>query len=77
MACGPTELITMAEQSQDQAATQQGTAEIEVDPAVYQRFEAAREQTEQHDVPKMDQSTFLSHLLDTRKAVRQGYYDDE
>lgn len=50
---------------------------IEVDRATYERFEQHRQQTATDSVPEMDQSTFLDSLLDTQKAVREGYYDAE
>lgn len=53
------------------------TETIEVDADVYQRFEEAREQTKNEYLPEMKPTTFLSSLLDTQEAVREGYYDDD
>lgn len=50
---------------------------IEIDAATYERFEERRKRTKTDHVPAMDQATFLNSLLDTEKAVREGYYDDE
>lgn len=50
---------------------------INVSAAVYERFEEEREKTKTVDAPAMDPATFLSALLDTNEAVREGYYDDD
>lgn len=49
---------------------------IEVDKATYERLEEARENTKTRHAPAMNPSTFLSALLDTQKAVREGFYDE-
>jgi hypothetical protein len=48
----------------------------EFEQRVLQRFEEERQKTKNEHVPAMDPSTFLDSLLDTREAVRRGYYDD-
>lgn len=53
------------------------TRVIEVDAATYERFEGERQKTKSDHAPAMDEGTFLSALLDTNKAVREGYYDGE
>lgn len=50
---------------------------IEVDATVYERFEEERQKTKTDHAPPMNQATFLSALLDTNQAVKEGYYDDE
>ena len=50
---------------------------IEVDAATYERFEERREATKTDYAPAMEPSTYLNALLDTEKAVQEGYYDDE
>jgi hypothetical protein len=50
---------------------------IEVDDRVYRRFEQRRKATKNEHVPAMEESLFLSSLLDTEEAVRRGYYGDE
>ena len=55
--------------------TEHGGPTIELPASVYERFEEEREKTRTDSVPPMDQATFLSALLDTNQAVRDGYYD--
>ena len=50
---------------------------INVDASVYERFEEERKKTKTEHAPAMDESTFLSALLDTNQAVEEGYYDAE
>lgn len=57
--------------------TQHDEPVIEVDAATYDRFEEERKKTKTDHAPAMGQATFLSALLDTEEAVREGHYDDE
>lgn len=50
---------------------------IEVEQQTYDRFEKERQQTANESIPEMDQSTFLSSLLDTKQAAQEGYYEDD
>jgi len=47
-----------------------------VDGDVHARFERARENTKNEHIPAMEQSDFLSSLLDTKEAAEQGYYEN-
>lgn len=55
--------------------TESDGPKIEVPASVYERFEEERQKTKTVHAPAMDQATFLSALLDTNQAVREGYYD--
>lgn len=48
---------------------------VEIDAATFERFEEERQKTKTDYAPEMDPSTFLSALLDTQQAVREGYYE--
>ena len=48
---------------------------VEIDAVTFERFEEERKKTKTAHAPAMCPSTFLSALLDTNKAVREGYYD--
>lgn len=50
---------------------------IEVSEQTYERFHDRRVETAERDVPPMDADTFLSSLLDTQQAAREGYYSRE
>lgn len=52
------------------------TVTIEVSKRVYERFEEMRKQTENVHVPPVDQETYLSSLLDTVDAFKEGHYDE-
>jgi hypothetical protein len=49
---------------------------FDVDEDVLQRFEEARKDTKNDHTPPMEPSLFLSALLDTREAVRNGHYEN-
>ena len=61
----------------NEGSQQEEQPTITVEQQVYERFEERRKETKTDSVPELDQSTFLSSLLDTEKAAREGYYDDE
>ncbi len=49
---------------------------IEVSERTYERFEERREESGDEHLPPMDQSSYLSSLLDTAQAVENGLYTD-
>lgn len=60
---------------QYESGTEHNGPVVELSAAVYERFEEEREKTKTDHAPAMDQATFLNALLDTNKAVREGYYE--
>mgnify|MGYP000541810206 CR=1 FL=1 len=50
---------------------------LDVDEDVLQRFEEARQDTKNDYTPPMEPFLFLSALLDTQEAVRNGYYHND
>lgn len=65
----------MSDSKQDSIADEPLT--IEVSAIVYERFEQRRQETETPGAPAMSPETYLSALLDTEKAVEEGFYDAE
>jgi hypothetical protein len=65
----------MMSENGDESPTQ--ARSIKVDPETYERFEEQRKEAKTEHIPPMDQSSFLSSLLDTQQAVLEGRYNDE
>ena len=57
--------------------SQNDSKTIKLDAAVYERFERERANTKTDHEPEMTPSVFLSVLLDTETAAREGYYNNE
>lgn len=65
----------MSEESAD--GDSEDPIELELTGHLRERFEEERATTKTRDIPMMDPETFMKSLLDTHKAVREGYYNDE